>query len=497
MADANALIKRIVQTHESILSSIAGIRTINAFVLSLSRELARRYARSISVVRDMIGQMAMHGRNVQSLHVARLVGGIQPALETGTGESEGGVSLLESLRVFVSRRFTDVIPGIINRLRTELRRLRVPPYKRAVTTPSMPLAIQPQMLETIEAIGYHISRISDVRRKIYEASSATTRRIGVSYTQSTGTAFSPVGVFKKEVADILVRMTNRHAPSITSMSMLGYDLQRRAVNVHALGRRMADIYRSGASIARTPTILEASRISSGYGLNLLGLTGPWVGRIDRSAEPIAEEMMETPSFGVAEVSQIRRAIEAMETPKITSGTVLMPTGQFPSEMKEKYPMSPIEVPTHSLMDITKVASGYLAIALEMSQTSGGHAAGLRNLVTYRAGVEKAVRSTLGGVMSITSKVSLDRYALERVLLRGPLSVPTAKLQEIIPFLRSVSTQARAERHKPSQHTFNITIEDKSIDRGFGSRSAEVNLRELERRIARILREEARRYGINL
>ena len=494
---ADVLIKKVVETHESILSGIGGIRTINAFVLSLGRALARKYAHSINLVQAMIENMAMQGKNVQSLHVARLVRGIQPVLETGIGESEGGVSLLESFRVFASRRFTDVIPRIISRFRTELRRLRVPPYKRAVTTPSTPLAIQPPMLETIEAIGYHIRRISDVRRKIYEASPATTRRIGISYTQSTGTAFSPIGMIKKEVADTLVRMTDRHAPSITSMSMLGYDLRRRAVDVHALGRRMVDIYRSGASIAQTPTILEASRISSGYGLNLLSLIGPPVGRIDRSVEPIAGGMMKISSFGIAEVSQVRRAIEAIETPKIPSGTVLVPTGKFPSAMKEKYPMSPIEVPTHSLVDITKVASGYLAIALEMSQTSGGHAVGLRNLVTYRAGVEKVVRSTLGGVMSTTSKVTLDRYALERVLLRGPLSVPTAKLQEIIPFLRSVSTQARAERLKPIQHTFNITIEDRSIDRGFGSRSAEVNLRELERRIARILREEARRYGINL
>jgi hypothetical protein len=65
--------------------------------------------------------------------------------------------------------------------------------------------------------------------------------------------------------------------------------------------------------------------------------------------------------------------------------------------------------------------------------------------------------------------------------------PTLRLQEVIPILQSVPTPAKTST-MPTQSNFNINITVESLrDEG--------DLRELERKITRILKEQARRYRL--
>jgi hypothetical protein len=91
---------------------------------------------------------------------------------------------------------------------------------------------------------------------------------------------------------------------------------------------------------------------------------------------------------------------------------------------------------------------------------------------------------------------VERNAIERFPSDAPVSVPTLKLQEIVSTISSVQTPS--EREMPTRITRDRLTRSgsaRSIEVTVDSLRDERDIRELERKLARILREEARRYGL--
>jgi len=547
----NVLTKRIIEIHESSAENIAGIHRINVTSSALSKALVNMHIHSNGVVKAMIKTMAIFGKTVQSLHITRLVNGLVFVFETDSSEFKSAVSNLVSFKVSISWRFTGIIPRIIKRHLGELRELYLPPSKRAATIPLIPLAIHSPTVETMGAIADNISKISEVGQRIYKTATAVTTRAGLRLVteeaakshemETTSISPSQIEVLEKralEHARSHVRMAARYAPLIIDVKTLGYRLGRRADDVHKARQELVKVYREGATIMRTPLIQEKAKVSSDYVKRISSMAMREAASFSRSIKPVRAARaragnMKIPILGVVEALRACPSADAMETVKILSGIVSIEGGRFPSGMKEKYlrllvetsllskylvtgtkprmfsemsrslklimdevkelSMScPVEVPTPLFVNIMKAASGYAA-ALETSRAINKFCVVLRPVMTYKAEIEKTIERSLGGPMDTQSHISLEGFALGRVLLGGPPSIPTVRLHEIIPILHAASTQAGSER--PIRNVFNITIDDRSINRRFESLSGEVDLKELERKISRILREEARRYGI--
>ena len=160
-------------------------------------------------------------------------------------------------------------------------------------------------------------------------------------------------------------------------------------------------------------------------------------------------------------------------------------------MKEPPEAPPSVVGPLSIAEAMRAVSSYGGVRLEMSQALNAlgtisKEAAVPVFEAGRAIEERAIKSFGGRVTEGMLRVSRGSYALERVPL-GPMVFPTLKLQEVIPLLQSIPTPAKTSA-MPTQSNFNINITVESLrDEG--------DLRELERKITRILKEQARRYRL--
>jgi len=118
----------------------------------------------------------------------------------------------------------------------------------------------------------------------------------------------------------------------------------------------------------------------------------------------------------------------------------------------------------------------------------------KEIIDRETGVQNSLRLTVDA--SISDMMIVERNAVERFPLDTPLSVPTLKLQEIISTISSI--QPQTERKIPARIKRDRMItpgSSRSIEVIVDSLSDEMDIRDLERKIARILREEAKRYGL--
>ncbi len=143
----------------------------------------------------------------------------------------------------------------------------------------------------------------------------------------------------------------------------------------------------------------------------------------------------------------------------------------------------------SIAETMVAASDYAGAELEMSQALHAFDAISREAMvpTVKAGraIEERVIKSFGvSVTDALLRVPVERYDLERVPL-GTMVFPSMRLQEVIPLLHSIPTPAKT---MPAQSTVNLNITVESLN-------DESDLRELERKVTRILKEQARRYRI--
>jgi hypothetical protein len=119
---------------------------------------------------------------------------------------------------------------------------------------------------------------------------------------------------------------------------------------------------------------------------------------------------------------------------------------------------------------------------------------VKEIVTSKVEAEKTLATSLGGVVSSLVEIPVGEQALERVGLEVPVSVPSPRLLDIMPVLSRVETISRAQR-PPTVRRERASERRRPIEIKVEPKIGDIDLRELERKIARILREEARRYGV--
>jgi len=143
-----------------------------------------------------------------------------------------------------------------------------------------------------------------------------------------------------------------------------------------------------------------------------------------------------------------------------------------------------------------VMAASLGSAAAEAPVTHGTLGAMKQALSEKLEMESMMKDPLDRVLSSILRAPGDRQALQRAALAPPSGLPSLKLQEIMPVLSqaAAATQAapqapprvRGERTAGRQRPIEIKVEQKISD---------LDLRELERKIARILREEARRYGV--
>jgi hypothetical protein len=119
---------------------------------------------------------------------------------------------------------------------------------------------------------------------------------------------------------------------------------------------------------------------------------------------------------------------------------------------------------------------------------------VKEIVTSKVKAEKALTTALSGVVSSLLEVPVGEQALERVGLEVPVTVPSPRLLDMVPVLSRVEAIPRAQR-SPTVRRERALERRRPIEIKVEPKIGDIDLRELERKIARILREEARRYGV--
>jgi len=148
-----------------------------------------------------------------------------------------------------------------------------------------------------------------------------------------------------------------------------------------------------------------------------------------------------------------------------------------------YGMTPAQIPELE----------YLGGELDVSKTFD-YINILREMVYSKVEVEKALTASLSGVFPSLPEIPIGKLAPEGVALQLPVSVPSPRLLDIVPLLSRVEAIPRAQRPTAVRRE-RVVERRRPIDIKVEPKISDIDLKELERKVARILREEARRYGV--
>ena len=136
---------------------------------------------------------------------------------------------------------------------------------------------------------------------------------------------------------------------------------------------------------------------------------------------------------------------------------------------------------------------YLGGELDVSKTFD-YLSVVKEIVTSKVEAEKVFTTSLSGVVSSLLEIPVGGQAPEGVALEFPVSVPSPRLLNMMSMLSRVEAIPRAQR-LPSVRRERVVDRRRPIDIKVEPKIGDIDLKELERKIARILKEEARRYGV--
>jgi hypothetical protein len=218
--------------------------------------------------------------------------------------------------------------------------------------------------------------------------------------------------------------------------------------------------------AWTQSILEASKVASIYIEKMSGmLFGEEMARRFAVIQPLVKEATET-AKNVPRTSKFMSRTSWLTTP---ISPLIMELGFGISEAKQLYPAVGVMSKVSRALDVSRILP--------------------REANAYRAGTGEAIESIISLLHA-----PVERYTLERIPLEAPRAFPTVKLHEIVPLLSSVRAPTRTERPPRIERVKSIE-RPRSIEVKVEPPRDERDLRELRRKITRILREEAKRHGV--
>jgi len=163
------------------------------------------------------------------------------------------------------------------------------------------------------------------------------------------------------------------------------------------------------------------------------------------------------------------------------------TAKLAEVSKLEEPVVPIEA------EVKAYRLDFASRLLEVSKTFDFPSV-VKEMVASKVEAEKALTTSLSGVVSSLLEVPVGEQALERVALEVSVPVPSPRLLDMVPVLSRVEAVPRAQR-PPTVRRERVMERRRPIEIKVEPKIGDIDLRELERKIARILREEARRYGV--
>ncbi len=117
------------------------------------------------------------------------------------------------------------------------------------------------------------------------------------------------------------------------------------------------------------------------------------------------------------------------------------------------------------------------------------------ILSKKVEAEGVVKGYMDGLVDGLVEAPAVGVAPLSVALEAPMAAPSVKLQEIVPILSRATAPLAEARGPPSFRRERVADRIRPIEVRVESKMEDIDLRELERKIARILREEARRYGV--
>ena len=123
----------------------------------------------------------------------------------------------------------------------------------------------------------------------------------------------------------------------------------------------------------------------------------------------------------------------------------------------------------------------------------------RDVLTRMAATESeavsAVEEAAGEMATALTLGPIGQRQIERVALEATPPTPSMRLHEMLPALARQRAQQPAPAPRAETRPRPTYERPKPIEVKVDTRMDDVDLKELERKIARILRDEARRYGV--
>jgi hypothetical protein len=253
-----------------------------------------------------------------------------------------------------------------------------------------------------------------------------------------------------------------------------------------------------AGISRPPTALAPSRgepgIATGAPPHPLRVYIDSAPRPAIAAAPVATTgAME--STGVPAPQPPSRSIQLALASKLAKIPGMnLGVGSLGEKLKEFAVLAPgMVVPAQVAASTMATSLGSVGAAAPKVHDALG---AVKQVLSSKVEAESMMKVSLDSVVSSILRAPADRQTLQRAALAPPPGLPSLKLQEIMPVLSQAAAasqaapqippRVRGERAAGRQRPIEIKVEQKISD---------LDLRELERKIARILREEARRYGV--
>lgn len=293
------------------------------------------------------------------------------------------------------------------------------------------------------------------------------------------TVAEKIGDLSKDIVDREVE--SRSASTASQVSRLSKRMAERIAQVYRRGivERLPPHERVAAGdLAPTPAVGGGRSMKIGAMAEMMAGIESVAARVEerRSEQPSTRAMLELTLMG----AQIASA--SGEAQSIASQGLREITGAVPR-----------------LVSKVAAAAGLVPISTTpegVSAAPGVDLSGiLARMTTTSVDAEAAISESINQMATALKVGPMGTQQMERVVFETPPPVPGMRLHEVLPALSGEMRQRQTEP-PPARERPRPTYErPRPIEVKVDTRSEDIDLRELERKIARILREEARRYGV--
>jgi hypothetical protein len=412
-----------------------------------------------------------------------------------TREAESKAALVSSEVERVTRQLAEEAAETYRQALTQL----MPVHRRAavkelVHAPGLEELVTKKLRTSLEIIGISEALSEEVRERglelgkkhpLHEYISRVVRLAGITRPEVSAypigeedmvPATSPFHPLHEYISRV-VRLAGITRPEVSAYPIGEEDMVPATSPFHPLHEYISRVVRlAGITRVELPTPMEEMMVPTPTPLR------PLQDYIDITAKLAEVSKLEEPIISIEEeVEEIARAPRHPIKAYVDLASRL---GEFMSERAAAvYGISAAHVPE----------AEYLGGELDVSKTFD-YISVLKEIVTSKVEAEKVLTASLSGVVSSLLEVPMGEQAPEVVGLELPVSVPSPRLLDMVSVLSRVEALPSVQR-RPSVRRERVVERRRPIDIKVEPKIGDIDLKELERKIARILKEEARRYGV--